>query len=95
MSHAAVKSFDRRGVSCKNARTVQFSGGGDGVSEKLRQLLLPINYIIIIIIIIITDLYSALLLYAITLVNLYAKGPMPAVCIMGGLQMFRGWKIPG
>ena len=25
-SHAAVKSFDRRGVSCKNARTVQFSG---------------------------------------------------------------------
>ena len=27
MSHAAVKSFDRRGVSCKNARTVQFSGG--------------------------------------------------------------------
>jgi len=27
VSHAAVKSFDRRGVSCKNARTVQFSGG--------------------------------------------------------------------
>ena len=27
MSHAAVKSFDRRGISCKNARTVQFSGG--------------------------------------------------------------------
>ena len=26
MSHVAVKSFDRR-VSCKNARTVQFSGG--------------------------------------------------------------------
>jgi len=26
VSHAAVKSFDRRGVSCKNARTVQFSG---------------------------------------------------------------------
>ena len=25
MSHAAVKSFDRRGVSFKNARTVQFS----------------------------------------------------------------------
>ena len=25
VSHAAVKSFDRRGVSCKNARTVQFS----------------------------------------------------------------------
>ena len=25
MSHAAVKSFDRRGVSCKNARTVQSS----------------------------------------------------------------------
>ena len=24
MSHAAVKLFDRRGVSCKNARTVQF-----------------------------------------------------------------------
>jgi len=29
VSHAAVKSFDRRGVSCKNARTVQFSGGGE------------------------------------------------------------------
>jgi len=28
VSHAAVKSFYRRGVSCKNARTVQFSGGG-------------------------------------------------------------------
>ena len=27
VGHAAVKSFDRRGVSCKNARTVQFSGG--------------------------------------------------------------------
>ena len=27
VSQAAVKSFDRRGVSCKNARTVQFSGG--------------------------------------------------------------------
>jgi len=27
VSHAAVKSFDRHGVSCKNARTVQFSGG--------------------------------------------------------------------
>ena len=27
MGHAAVKSFDSRGVSCKNARTVQFSGG--------------------------------------------------------------------
>ena len=27
VSHAAVKSFDRRGISCKNARTVQFSGG--------------------------------------------------------------------
>ena len=27
VSHAAVKSFDRRSVSCKNARTVQFSGG--------------------------------------------------------------------
>jgi len=27
VSHAAVKSFDRRGVSCKNARTVQFSVG--------------------------------------------------------------------
>ena len=27
MSHAAVKTFDRRGVSCKNAQTVQFSGG--------------------------------------------------------------------
>ena len=27
VSHAAVKSFDRRDVSCKNARTVQFSGG--------------------------------------------------------------------
>ena len=29
VSHAAVKSFDRRGVSCKNARTVQFSGGDE------------------------------------------------------------------
>jgi len=29
VGHAAVKSFDRRGVSCKNARTVQFSGGGE------------------------------------------------------------------
>jgi len=29
VSHAAVKSFDRRGVSCKNGRTVQFSGGVD------------------------------------------------------------------
>ena len=27
MSHAAVKSFDRHGISCKNVRTVQFSGG--------------------------------------------------------------------
>ena len=27
VSHAAIKSFDRRNVSCKNARTVQFSGG--------------------------------------------------------------------
>jgi len=27
VSHAAVKSFDRHGVSCKNALTVQFSGG--------------------------------------------------------------------
>jgi len=27
VSHAAVKSFDRRGVSRKNARSVQFSGG--------------------------------------------------------------------
>ena len=27
VSHAAVKSFDRRGISCKNAQTVQFSGG--------------------------------------------------------------------
>jgi len=27
VSHAAVKSFDRRGVSCKNALTVQFSSG--------------------------------------------------------------------
>jgi len=27
VSHAAVKSFDRCGVSCKNARTDQFSGG--------------------------------------------------------------------
>ena len=27
VSHAAVKSFDRCGVSCKNAQTVQFSGG--------------------------------------------------------------------
>ena len=27
VSHAAVKLFDRRGVSCKNAQTVQFSGG--------------------------------------------------------------------
>jgi len=26
VSHAAVKSFDRHGVSCKNAQTVQFSG---------------------------------------------------------------------
>jgi len=25
VSHAAVKSFDRHGVSCKNVRTVQFS----------------------------------------------------------------------
>jgi len=29
VSHAAVKSFDRRCVSCKNARTVQFSGGDE------------------------------------------------------------------
>ena len=27
VSHATVKSFDRRGVSCKNVPTVQFSGG--------------------------------------------------------------------
>ena len=27
MSHAAEKSFDRRGVSCTNVQTVQFSGG--------------------------------------------------------------------
>ena len=33
VSHAAVKSFDRHGVSCKNARTVQFSGGEDKVSD--------------------------------------------------------------
>ena len=26
MSHAAVKSLDRHGVSCKNTQTVQFSG---------------------------------------------------------------------
>jgi len=36
VSHTAVKSFDRRGVSCKNARTVQFSGGV-GVSICLVQ----------------------------------------------------------
>ena len=39
MSHAAVKSFDRRGISCKNARTVQFSGGVGGV-EKCPVILL-------------------------------------------------------
>ena len=33
MSHTAVKSFDRRGISCKNARTVQLSGGEDKVSD--------------------------------------------------------------
>ena len=33
VSHAAVKSFDRRGVSCKNARTVQFSGGVEKCSN--------------------------------------------------------------
>jgi len=33
VSHAAVKSFDRRGVSCKNARTVQFSGGVEKMSS--------------------------------------------------------------
>ena len=27
VSHAAVKSFDRHGVTYKNTRTVQFSGG--------------------------------------------------------------------
>jgi len=27
VSHATGKSFDRHGVSCKNVRTVQFSGG--------------------------------------------------------------------
>jgi len=27
----AVKSFDRRCVSCKNARTVQFSGGVENI----------------------------------------------------------------
>ena len=31
VSHAAVKSFDRRGVSCENARTVQFSVTGEVV----------------------------------------------------------------
>ena len=38
MSHAAVKSFYRRSVSCKNARTVQFSGGVEKcpVTQKLR-----------------------------------------------------------
>jgi len=33
VSHAAVKSFDRRGVSCKNAGTVQFSGGVEKCSN--------------------------------------------------------------
>ena len=31
VSHAAVKSFDRRGVSCKNARTVQFQAASNNV----------------------------------------------------------------
>jgi len=39
VSHAAVKSFDRRGVSCKNARTVQFSGG----VEKCPRNIMPRN----------------------------------------------------
>ena len=39
VSHAAVKSFDRRGVSCKNARTVQFSGGVENCPVTLKTAL--------------------------------------------------------
>jgi len=40
VSHAAVKSFDRRGVSCKNTRIVQFSGGAEKclVTQKTGKL---------------------------------------------------------
>ena len=41
VSHAAVKSFDRRGVSCKNARTVQFSGGVEK-SPVTQNIALPL-----------------------------------------------------
>ena len=54
MSHAAVKSFDKRGVSCKNARAVQFSGGvercpvtrkTDGSDATMVELFLSIAHV--------------------------------------------------
>jgi len=44
VSHAAVKSFDRRGVSCKNARTVQFSGGDEKCPVTQTTALLYLGY---------------------------------------------------
>jgi len=46
MSRAAVKSFDRRNVSCKNARAVQFSGGGEKcpVTPKSAQLVSNVSW---------------------------------------------------
>ena len=46
MSHAAVKSFDRRGVSCKNARTVQFQAASKNVEwlECRPTIILAANF---------------------------------------------------